>query len=60
MKISLGLLVLMDISRIQIDRFLEVSGLNDSMKLGNMFPLTFATRWGGAIFNDFSGIFDIK
>lgn len=47
-------------SRKQVAKFLALSGLAGQLSLETLFPLRFETKWGGAMFNDFSGVFEMS
>jgi len=47
-------------SRKQVAKFLALSGLAGQLSLETLFPLRFETKWGGAMFNDFSGVFEVS
>lgn len=46
-------------SRDQVAKFLTISGLADQLSFETLFPLRYDTKWGGSIFNDFSGVFQM-
>ena len=44
----------------QVENFIKTSRLTDQLSYETFFPLKFETRWGGYIFNDFSGTFEMQ
>jgi hypothetical protein len=50
---------LRDLSREQAEEFLAASGLSGELSYEAMFPLRYETKWGGPMFNDFSGVFEM-
>lgn len=46
-------------AREQAEAFLQASGLSGQLSYEALFPLRYVTRWGGDVFNDFSGTFEM-
>ena len=46
-------------SKQQVAKFLNLSGLASQLSIETLFPLRYETKWGSAIFNVFSGVFEI-
>lgn len=46
-------------AREQAEAFLQASGLSNRLSYETLFPLRYETRWGGEVFNDFSGVFEM-
>lgn len=46
-------------AREQAEEFLAASGLLGELSYESMFPLRYETKWGGPMFKDFSGVFEM-
>lgn len=46
-------------AREQAEAFLQASGLSDQLSYETLLPLRYETRWGGEVFNNFSGVFEM-
>lgn len=48
-----------DLSQEQAEEFFVESGLTSQLSYEALFPLRYETKWGGPMFNDFSGVFEM-
>lgn len=46
-------------SREQVAKFLAISGLAATLSLDTLFPLRYRSAWGGELFADFEGVFEL-